>query len=109
MRANASTPITPEPKDQLRASTPVGELERRRDAAVGLGEEDLPRLLLLLLLPELPRLIHQKLNAPPAASDVALKERNPVDLSAPPGTDPSHPAFLITNQSIVPTQHCERA
>ncbi len=29
---------------------------------------------LIAALPELPRLIHQKLNAPPAASDVALKE-----------------------------------
>lgn len=28
---------------------------------------------------------------------------------ADPDKDPSHPAFLITNQSIVPTQHCERA
>lgn len=26
-----------------------------------------------------------------------------------PDKDPSHPAFLITNQSIIPTQHCERA
>jgi ubiquinone biosynthesis protein len=29
---------------------------------------------LIAALPELPRLIHQKLNAPPAASDLALKE-----------------------------------
>lgn len=28
---------------------------------------------------------------------------------AKPEDDPSHPAFLITNQSIIPTQRCERA
>lgn len=27
---------------------------------------------------------------------------------APAGSDPSHPPFLVTNQSIIPTQHCER-
>ncbi|MDB4994124.1 MAG: hypothetical protein JWM74_1556, partial [Myxococcaceae bacterium] len=32
-----------------------------------------------------------------------------ISLDNTAGTDPSHPPFLLTNQSIIPTQACERA